>query len=73
MHSMLASCDSPALSFPMLGSQVPHTQVIYFGLYFMLNFVLFKKTNVETGSHYVDQASLELMEIRLPQPPKFWD
>lgn len=27
----------------------------------------------ETGSLSVAQAGLELMEVLLPQPPKFWD
>lgn len=41
---------------------------------FYVSFVLFKNLfSFEKGSHFVDQAALELMEIHLPQPPKFWD
>ena len=25
------------------------------------------------GTHYVDQAGLELTEIHLPLPPEYWD
>lgn len=28
---------------------------------------------VDLGAHYLAQASLEFTEIRLPQPPQFWD